>query len=54
MKGGTPRTVHGQPSKKNLLKATALLAEQKRIQQLLDRHDRAVRFINRKHAKPVQ
>lgn len=53
-KGGQPRMQHGQPSKGNMLKATALLAEQKRIQALLDRHDRAVAYIRRRNkCKPA-
>lgn len=47
-KGRQPITVHGQPSKHNFLAATALLAEQKRIRALLDRHNRVARVLNQR------
>ena len=46
-KNRQPRMMHGQPSKGDLLKVTALQAEQKRILKLFERHNRAVRFLNR-------
>lgn len=52
-KGRQPVTVHGQPSKQNLLQVSALMAEQQRIRKRLARHDRALKFLNRRKVNPV-